>query len=128
MRRFTSRLCLLIVVVGMVAALEADERPNILLITSEDHGPHLSCYGDLNVRTPHLDRLAAQGMRLANACVTYSVGSPSRASIRTGLYAHQNGQMGLATHKFAMFRHWPNIPSILKKMPAIERGSSANCM
>ena len=54
-------------------------------------------------------------MRLANAYVTYSVCSPSRASILTGLYAHQNGQIGLATHKFAMFRHWPSIPSVLKK-------------
>ena len=90
--------------------------PNILLITSEDHGPHLSCYGDPNVQTPHLDRLASQGMRMANAFVTNSVCSPSRGSILTGLYAHQNGQMGLATHKFAMFRHWPNLPSVLKKV------------
>ena len=90
-------------------------RPNVLLITSEDHGPHLSCYGDVNVQTPHLDRLAADGMRFANAFVTYSVCSPSRGSILTGLYPHQNGQMGLATHKFAMFRHWPNIPSVLKR-------------
>jgi N-sulfoglucosamine sulfohydrolase len=41
--------------------------------------------------------------------------SPSRASILTGLYAHQNGQIGLATHKFAMFQNWPNIPSLMKK-------------
>lgn len=99
------------------SALAEDKppRPNVLLITSEDHGPHLSCYGDPNVRTPHLDRLAGQGIRFTNAYVTYSVCSPSRASLLTGLYAHQNGQMGLATHKFAMFRSWPNIASLLRK-------------
>lgn len=93
----------------------AAETPNVLLITSEDHGPHLSCYGDENIETPHLDQLAAEGMRLANAFVTYSVCSPSRASILTGLYPHQNGQIGLATHKYAMYRHWPNIASLLKE-------------
>ncbi len=97
------------------ASDESYRRPNVLLITSEDHGPHLSCYGDPTVRTPNLDRLASQGMRLANAFVTYSVCSPSRASILTGLFPHQNGQIGLATHKYAMFRDWPNIPSVLKK-------------
>lgn len=97
------------------AGNDRPKHPNVLLITSEDHGPHLSCYGDPNIRTPNLDRLASQGVRFANAYVTYSVCSPSRGSILTGLYAHQNGQIGLATHKFAMYRHWPNIPSLLKK-------------
>ena len=94
---------------------DAAARPNVLLITSEDHSPHLSCYGDPNIETPHLDGLAAEGMRLANAFVTYSVCSPSRASILTGLYPHQNGQIGLATHKYAMYRNWPNIASLLKE-------------
>lgn len=98
-----------------LAAAEARTRPNVLLITSEDHGPHLSCYGDPNIHTRHLDRLAAEGARFEKAFVTYSVCSPSRASILTGLYPHQNGQIGLATHKYAMYRHWPNIPSLLKK-------------
>ncbi|MFM8398343.1 MAG: sulfatase-like hydrolase/transferase, partial [Pirellula sp.] len=38
-------------------------KPNILLIVSEDNGPELGCYGDAYARTPHLDRLAAQGLR-----------------------------------------------------------------
>ena len=122
MRRASS-ICWICCVWGWLMALgalsfasdESYRRPNVLLITSEDHGPHLSCYGDPNVNTPNLDRLASRGMRLANAFVTYSVCSPSRASILTGLYPHQNGQIGLATHKFAMFRHWPNVPSILKQ-------------
>ena len=97
-----------------IARADGQSKPNVLLITSEDHGPHLGCYGDPNVKTPHLDRLASQGVRFANAFVTYSVCSPSRASILTGLYAHQNGQIGLATHKFAMYRKWPNIASLLK--------------
>jgi len=89
--------------------------PNVLLITSEDNGPHLSCYGDPNIVTPNLDQLAADGIRFANAYVTYSVCSPSRASILTGLYNHQNGHIGLATHRYTLFRNFPNIPGILKQ-------------
>jgi N-sulfoglucosamine sulfohydrolase len=90
-------------------------RPNVLLITSEDNGPELGCYGDPYARTPHLDKLSSQGVRFANAFVTNPVCSPSRGTIFTGLYPHQNGQIGLATHKYAMFEKWPNIVSILKE-------------
>ena len=98
-----------------ISGLCAEERPNILLIVSEDNGPELGCYGDKFAKTPNLDRFASQGIRFKTAYVTQSVCSPSRGSILTGLYPHQNGQIGLATHKFAMFREWPTTYSILKK-------------
>lgn len=91
------------------------EAPNILLIVSEDNGPELGCYGDPYARTPNLDRLAAEGVRFENAFVPYSVCSPSRASFLTGLYPHQNGQIGLATHRFALYeRDTPNFVTLLK--------------
>ncbi|MCA9109170.1 MAG: sulfatase [Planctomycetaceae bacterium] len=91
------------------------DRPNVLLIVSEDNGPELGCYGDPYARTPNLDRLAAAGVRFENAFVPYSVCSPSRACFLTGLYPHQNGQIGLATHKFAMYdAETPNLASILR--------------
>lgn len=89
-------------------------RPNILLIVSEDNGQQLGCYGDPYVATPNLDLLASQGVRFVNAYTTQAVCSPGRASILTGLYPHQNGQFGLATHKYAMYEEFPNIPSLLK--------------
>jgi len=109
-RLFT--LFLLLLSAGM---LQAESPPNILLIVSEDNGPELGCYGDPYARTPHLDRLAAEGVLFENAFVPYSVCSPSRACFLTGLYPHQNGQLGLATHKFAMYdAETPNIASLLK--------------
>ena len=75
----------------------AGERPNILLIVSEDNGPELGCYGDPYVRTPHLDQLAREGVRFERAFVAQAGCSPSRASFLTGLYPHQHGQVGLAT-------------------------------
>lgn len=92
----------------------AAERPNVLLIVSEDNGPELGCYGDKFARTPRLDQLAADGVRFENAFVPYSVCSPSRAAFLTGLYPHQNGQVGLATHKFAMYR--PDTPNIVTRL------------
>ena len=92
-----------------------DKRPNILLIVGEDHGCELSCYGDPVIKTPHIDRLASQGVLFQNGYVTQSVCSPSRSTIFTGLYPHQNGQLGLATHKYSWFKKWPTTYSLLKK-------------
>jgi N-sulfoglucosamine sulfohydrolase len=89
--------------------------PNVLLITSEDNGPQLSCYGDANIQTPNLDRLASAGVRFERAYVATASCSESRAAIFTGLYGHQSGQIGLATHQYAMHRELPNIPSLLKR-------------
>ena len=93
-----------------------DALPNILLITSEDNGPQLSCYGDPYVKTPVLDELASEGILFSSAYVTQAGCSQARSSIFTGLYPHQNGQMGLATHNLRMYHDsLPNIFSELKK-------------
>ncbi|GAB4340904.1 MAG: sulfatase [Candidatus Abyssubacteria bacterium] len=76
----------------------SEERPNILLIVADDLGwKDLSCYGNEQVRTPNIDRLAEEGVRFTNAFVTASSCSPSRASLITGQYPHTNGVTGL-TH------------------------------
>jgi len=93
----------------------ATSQPNILLIVSEDNGPELGCYGNPHVRTPNLDRLAADGVRFNRAYVTQAGCSQSRSSIMTGLYPHQNGQIGLATWGFRLYRaDTPNIVRSLK--------------
>ena len=93
----------------------ASAAPNVLLIVSEDNGPELGCYGDRFARTPNLDQLARDGVRFENAFVPFSVCSPSRACFLTGLHSHQNGHIGLATHKFALYRgDTPNAVTLLK--------------
>jgi arylsulfatase A-like enzyme len=70
----------------------AEQRPNIVFIMSDDHAAHaLSCYGSRVNETPHLDRLAAEGLRFANCFATNSICTPSRATILTGKYSHRNG-------------------------------------
>ncbi|MCP9237023.1 sulfatase [Lewinella sp. JB7] len=73
----------------------AAERPNILLFLADDWSfPHAGVYGDPVVQTPNFDRLAAGGMLFTNAYCASPSCSPSRASILTGRYPHQNGVMG----------------------------------
>ena len=94
---------------------EKEQQPNILLIVSEDNGPDLGSYGVEEVTTPNLDNLANEGVLFENAYVTYSVCSPSRGTIYTGLYPHQNGQIGLATHKFRMYERFKTLPVFMKE-------------
>lgn len=98
-----------------VVAPVQKSRPNILLIVSEDNSEHLGCYGEDRVHTPHLDALAAEGIRYTRAYVPYSVCSPSRAAFLTGYYPRQTGHIGLATHRFAMFRDFKTLPAYFQE-------------
>ena len=73
-------------------AADADTRPNILYIMADDHAAHaISAYGSKVNQTPHIDRLATEGMRFNQCFVTNSICTPSRACILTGKYSHING-------------------------------------
>ena len=66
--------------------LDADERPNILMIMVDDLGwMDLRCQGNQRLTTPNLDRLAKQGMRFTDAYAAAPVCSPTRAAVLTGL-------------------------------------------
>lgn len=77
-----------------LAGVAATEPPNVLLIVSDDLAACLGSYGNPVVRTPHLDRLAAQGVRFTRAYCQFPVCGPSRASFMSGLYPEQTGMMG----------------------------------
>lgn len=81
-------LCLL----ATTSAAAAPQRPNILFIFTDDHASHaISAYGSRINQTPHLDRLADEGMLFRNCFVTNSICAPSRAVILTGKHSHLNG-------------------------------------
>src|ERR1700721_13547 len=70
----------------------ADRRPNIVFILADDLGfGDLGCYGQTKIRTPNLDRMAAEGMRFTNFYAGSSVCAPSRCTLITGKH------MGRAT-------------------------------
>lgn len=108
-------------------ALGQSTPTNILLITSDDLGQLLGCYGDPVARTPNLDRLASEGMRFVNGYVTQASCSSSRSSLFTGLYPHQTGffspdntpvgQIGIAKagNNYEMDPSVITMPQLLKK-------------
>ena len=63
----------------------ADKRPNILWITIEDWSADLSCYGTKGIDTPHVDKLASQGIRYERAFTTSPVCSTSRSAMGEAL-------------------------------------------
>jgi len=78
-------LGLLMVLLAQPDANAAD-RPNILWFVVDDMSPNLSCYGETSISTPHVDRLAREGVRFTNAFVTAPVCSPCRSALITGMY------------------------------------------
>ena len=97
----------------------AANRLNVLLITADDLGPQLSCYGDPVAETPHIDRLASESVRFQTAYVSQASCSPSRSTMFTGLYPHGNGHYGLANAGVGFQVH-PELyerllPNVLKK-------------
>ena len=89
----------------------ADRAPNILLFLADDWSyPHASVYGDATVRTPNFDALARGGMLFTNAYCASPSCSPSRASILTGRYPHQNGVAG---------NLWSEFPAALTVYPEV---------
>ncbi|WP_414661108.1 sulfatase family protein [Horticoccus sp. 23ND18S-11] len=93
---------------SLALAATAPAKPNVLFILCDDLRPDaLGAYGSAHVRTPHIDALAAGGVRFANAFCTTSLCSPSRASILTGLYAHRHGVRDNFTELPEKLPHWP---------------------
>lgn len=94
-------------------------RPNVLWITSEDNSPYLGCYGDLLAHTPHLDQLAAEGVRYRNAFANAPVCSTARTTLITGMYATSLG----AEHHRSRVR----IPDRFQLYPAHLRAVGYYC-
>ena len=77
--------CLLALLSGVPTA--AAEKPNIIFILADDLGyGELGCYGQKMIQTPHLDRLAAEGMRFTRFYAGSTVCAPSRSVLMTGLH------------------------------------------
>ncbi len=76
------------------------ERPNILLILTEDQGPQLGHAGTPGLQTPHMDALARSGCYFRNAYVAYPVCSASKAAMLTSLHNHTNGLLNNTANYF----------------------------
>lgn len=80
------RNLMVLLTIGLCASMQAATKPNILFIAVDDLKPMLGCYGDKDILTPNIDKLAAQGTVFLNNACQQSVCAPSRASLMTGTY------------------------------------------
>ena len=84
--------CLVLALILMPQAVVAADRPNIIFVLADDLGwSELGCYGNRFNQTPHLDRLARDGMRFTQAYAAAPVCSPYRAAFLTGQYPARVG-------------------------------------
>lgn len=84
-----------------IAAVPASEpqRPNIVVILADDLGyADVGCFGATDIKTPHLDRLAAEGTRFTSFYVAQAVCTASRAALLTGCYPNRIGMSGALNH------------------------------
>lgn len=96
---FRFSLCLFsLSVVGLLGeSSKAADRPNVLMILVDDLKPAMGCYGDKIAVTPHMDRLASQGMRFDLAYCNQAVCAPSRFTLMLGAHSTSTGLYGLGS-------------------------------
>lgn len=99
---------------ALVLPAVADDRPNFIIFIADDVSWNdFGCYGSETARTPNIDALATDGMKFTNAYLTASSCSPSRCSIITGRYPHNNGAAS-ELHR-PLPEHLIKFPKLLKE-------------
>ena len=118
----------LFVLSGMVLTASAGylhgavkDRPNVVLIMTDNHGAWtLGCYGNPDIRTPHIDRLAREGMLFERCYSSNPVCSPTRATWLTGLMPSQHGvhcfiagSVQIGPEAFSTLEEFRSLPEVL---------------
>jgi arylsulfatase A len=101
-------ICVSALILGSVLVGLGSDSPNIIIITTDDQGyGDLGVYGHPSLRTPHLDRMAGEGMRMTNFYAAASVCTPSRAGLLTGRLPIRSGMSGSKANRVL----YPNAAS-----------------
>ncbi|MEZ6050981.1 MAG: sulfatase-like hydrolase/transferase [Planctomycetaceae bacterium] len=106
----------------ILGAIDTERPPNVVFIMTDNHGPWtLGCYGNPDIETPHIDRLAEEGTLFTRAYANNAVCSPTRATVLTGLMPCQHGvhrylgggaaQVG--PQAYNMLEEFDTLPSLL---------------
>ena len=118
-RRIARQLGAIALLFGSLAA--AQERPNILLIMSEDMSARVGAFGDKQAVTPNLDQLATRGTRYPNTFTTAGVCAPSRAAHILGVHQMSVGAHHMRTNYFKPSAYRTVPPATMKAYPELLR-------
>lgn len=92
----------------------AQNKPNIVIFIADDlNQQDVGCYGNIDVKTPNMDLLAAEGMRFNRAYAAAPMCAPSRSAMFTGLYPFRNGSQ---MNHFTVKPNTQNLPQFLQKL------------
>jgi arylsulfatase A len=116
----------LIALTSLVGQSRAADSPNVVLIFADDQGyQDLGVFGSPNIKTPHVDKMAAEGMRFTDFYSAASVCTPSRAALLTGCYPERVGRLGVLFPRDKKGLN-PNETSIAKMLKA--KGYATACI
>jgi iduronate 2-sulfatase len=90
-------------------------RTNVLFLIVDDLNTHLGCYGNPTVKSPHIDRLAAKGVRFDQAYCQYALCHPSRVSLLSGKRPETSGVYDLATKARDIFPQAIMLPELFRE-------------
>ncbi len=124
------RFCLpFFAVLATALALRAAERPpNLVFILTDNQGAWtLGCYGNPDIRTPHIDRLASEGVRFTRALSSNPVCSPTRATFLTGLIPSQHGVHSFLDPQYMMGPKAYNTLQEFTSLGEVLRDSGYTC-
>ena len=105
-------------ILSAFAVQAAQQRPNIVWIIPDDMSANFSSYGETAIKTPHVDKLVAEGVKFSNAYVTAPVCSTCRSAFITGMYqttigAHHH-RSGRGTEKIHLPKHIKLVPKLFQ--------------
>lgn len=137
LRPIRPSVLLLLLVIGLVVGEHASaapesksvRRPNVVLIMTDNHGAWtLGCYGNRDIKTPHIDALAAGGLRMTRVFSSNPVCSPTRATFLTGLIPSQHGvHCFLHANRLQVGPEARNTLSEFRSLPEILKDQGYRC-
>lgn len=113
LKNFKATFTVIILVCSGLSSVFGQNKPNMVIFISDDlNQQDIGCYGNIDVKTPNMDLLAAEGMRFNCAYAASPICTPSRSAIFTGLYPFRNGSQ---MNHFTVRPNTRNLPQFLQK-------------
>ena len=114
MKTLLRALLIALVCQHVTTTVAAERKPNVLFIIVDDLTTTLGCYGDRDARTPHMDALAARGVKFDRAYTQFALCNPSRCSFLTGCYPERTKVFDLVTNLRSALPDVISLPQLFK--------------
>ena len=116
-------LLILLFILGFLKGCAPEEKPNFIIWVADDqYLESVGCYGGDPAQTPHIDKLAREGLLFTRAYSTASICTPARSALYTGMYPIKNGSH---PNHSGLKKDIPSMPSIMREFETpVENGDT----